>query len=245
MMRQNFYKEFSFIYDKLMTDVDYDKWTEFILKNIPQNSKKLLEAACGTGAITYNLAQGNLDITAFDLSEEMLVKAYEKLRRYKNVKLLNQNMAKFKINQSFDACVSCCDGVNYLDSNDMTAFFKRAFKHLNKNGKFIFDISTQFKYNSMEDIYIYDKNDVFYVWENKLDKEKDIVFMEINFFVKAMDKYARITEIQTHYIHKVSDIENILKDIGFSDIKVYDSYTDDFYNDSSMRATFVCEKTGR
>lgn len=245
MMRQNFYKEFSFIYDKLMTDVDYDKWTEFILKNIPNNSKKLLEAACGTGAITYNLAQGNLDITAFDLSEEMLIKAYEKLRKYKNVKLLNQNMAKFKINQSFDACISCCDGVNYLDSNDMIAFFKRAYKHLGKNGKFIFDISTEFKYNSMDDIYIYDKNDVFYVWENKLDKEKNVVFMEINFFVKSMDKYARITEIQTHYIHKTSEVEMALKDIGFTDIKIYDSYTDDFYNDSSMRATFVCEKAGR
>lgn len=242
MTRQNFYNEFSFIYDKLMTDVDYDKWTEFILKNIPKDSKKLLEAACGTGAITLKLAQGNLDITAFDLSEEMLVKAYEKLRRYKNVKLLNQNMAKFKITQSFDACISCCDGVNYLDKDDMLAFFKRVYKHLNKSGKFIFDISTPFKYYSMDDIYIYDKNDVFYVWENKLDKEKDLVFMEINFFVKAMDKYARITEIQTHYIHKVDKIEDILKEIGFSDIKIYDSYTDDIYNESSIRATFVCEK---
>lgn len=242
MMRQNFYNEFSFIYDKLMTDVDYDKWTEFILNNIPKDSKKLLEAACGTGAITLKLAQGNLDITAFDLSEEMLVKAYEKLRRYKNVKLLNQNMAKFKITQSFDACISCCDGVNYLDKDDMVAFFKRVYKHLNKNGKFIFDISTAFKYYSMDDIYIYDKNDVFYVWENKLDKDKELVFMEINFFVKSMDKYARITEIQTHYIHKVNEIEDILKEIGFSDINIYDSYTDVIYNESSIRATFVCEK---
>ncbi len=242
MTRQNFYKEFSFIYDKLMTDVDYDKWTEFILKNIPDNSKKLLEAACGTGAITYNLAQKNIDITAFDLSEEMLVKAYEKLRKFKNVKLLNQNMAKFKINQSFDACISCCDGVNYLDNNDMISFFKKAYKHLTENAKFIFDVSTDYKYNSMDDIYIYDKNDVFYVWENKFDNEKNMVFMEINFFIKSMDKYNRITEIQTHYIHKCSDIEKALKDIGFTNIKIYDSYTDNLYTDSSMRATFVCEK---
>lgn len=241
-MRQNFYKEFAFIYDKLMIDVDYEKWTNFILKNIPPNSKKLLEAACGTGGITYNLAQGNLNITAFDISEEMLIKAYEKLRRYKNVNILNQDMTKFKINKQFDASICCCDGVNYLDESSSILFFQRVFNRLNQNGKFIFDISTEYKYNSMDETYIYDEQDLFYVWENNLDKDKNTVSMEINFFIKEQDKYSRITEIQTHYIHRVSNIEKILKDVGFTEITVYDSYTDNFYEDTSLRATFVCKK---
>ncbi len=241
-MRQNFYNEFAFIYDKLMVDVDYEKWTNFILKNIPANSRKVLEAACGTGGITYNLAQRNLNITAFDISEEMLIKAYEKLRRYKNVNILNQDMTKFNINQQFDACICCCDGVNYLNQNSLILFFGRVFNHLNQSGKFIFDISTEYKYNSMGETYVYDEQDLFYVWENSLDKDKNTMSMEINFFVKEKDKYSRITEIQTHYIHEVSDIEKNLKDAGFTEITVYDSYTDNFYNDSSLRATFVCKK---
>lgn len=264
MMRQNFYKEFAFIYDKLMTDVDYERWTEFILNNIPENSKMILETACGTGAITYNLAQRNFNITAFDISEEMLVNAYAKLRRYKNVRLLNQDMVKFKINLLFDVCLCCCDGINYLDRESVKIFFKRVFSHLNKNGKFIFDISTEYKYNSMDNTYVYDENDVFYVWENNIDRDNSTVSMEINFFVKsfeaAMDneslsnetdkliednnRYRRITEIQMHYIHKVSFIEEVLNDIGFTNIKIYDSYTNDSYRNQSLRATFVCEKGG-
>jgi len=241
-MRQNFYKEFAFIYDDLMVDVDYEKWTSFILNNIPQSSKKVLEAACGTGSITYNLAQGNLSITAFDISEQMLVKAYEKLRKFRNVNILNQNMVKFKINQSFDACVCCCDGVNYLCENDVKIFFEKVYRHLHTGGKFIFDISTEYKYNSMSETYVYDEENVFYVWENNLNKESNTISMEINFFVQDKDKYSRITEIQTHYMHNVSRLEEMLKSIGFINVKVYDGYTAEIYNEKSIRATFVCEK---
>ena len=242
MMRQNFYKEFAFIYDELMNDVDYVNWTSFILNNLPKSGIKVLEAACGTGNITCHLADENLNITAFDISEEMLVKAYEKLRRFRNVNILNQDMVKFKINQSFDACICCCDGVNYLDESSVKLFFEKVFMHLKENGKFIFDISTEYKYNSMNETYVYDEEEVFYVWENNLDKDTNTISMEINFFVKDKDKYNRITELQTHYIHKVINIEKVLKDVGFTEIKVYDGYTEELYNDTSIRATFVCKK---
>jgi len=83
--------EFAEIYDNLMEDIEYGKWANFIKKNIGQN-KTILEAACGTGSITKLLAEDNYKITAFDLSQEMLVKAYEKLRKYTNVEILNMNM---------------------------------------------------------------------------------------------------------------------------------------------------------
>ncbi len=242
MMRQNFYKEFAFIYDELMVDVDYENWTSFILKHIPQNSTKILEAACGTGNITYHLAQEYLNITAFDISEEMLIKAYEKLRKYRNVNILNQDMVKFKIDQTFDVCICCCDGVNYLNENSAILFFEKVYNHLKKNGKFIFDISTEYKYNSMNETYVYDEEEVFYIWENNLDKNTNTMSMEINFFVKDKDKYSRITELQTHYIHSVLSLEKILNSVGFTEIKVYDGYTENLYNDTSIRATFVCKK---
>lgn len=241
-MRQNFYKEFAFIYDELMVDVDYEQWTSFILNAISPNSTKILEAACGTGNITYYLAQENLNITAFDISEEMLINAYKKLRKYRNVSILNQDMTKFRINKSYDACICCCDAVNYLNENDVKSFFENVYKHINDDGKFIFDISTEYKYNSMNETYVYDEENVFYVWENNIDKESNIISMEINFFVKDKDKYSRITEIQTHYIHNVSRLENMLLDIGFKDITVYDGYTEKLYNNDSIRATYVCKK---
>ncbi|HBB29154.1 MAG TPA: hypothetical protein DC000_07905, partial [Clostridiales bacterium] len=139
-------------------------------------------------------------------------------------------------------CICCCDRVNYLNENYAIVFFEKVYNHLKKNGKFIFDISTEYKYNSMNETYVYDEEEVFYIWENNLDKNTNTMSMEINFFVKDKDKYSRITELQTHYIHSVLSLEKILNSVGFTEIKVYDGYTENLYNDTSIRATFVCKK---
>ncbi|MDD2496488.1 MAG: class I SAM-dependent methyltransferase, partial [Tissierellia bacterium] len=79
-MEANSYKEFSQIYDLLMNDMNYKKWTSFIIRKIG-NKNKILEAACGTGSITSILSENNYNVTAFDLSQDMLIKAYEKTRK--------------------------------------------------------------------------------------------------------------------------------------------------------------------
>nr|WP_312577483.1 class I SAM-dependent methyltransferase [Sedimentibacter sp.] len=243
-MQKNSYKEFSQIYDLLMNDIDYEKWTSFIINKIGKNKNKILEAACGTGGITCILSEKNYKITAFDLSEDMLMRAYDKLGRNKSVKLLNQNMTDFEIDDKFDSAICCCDGVNYLKENEVYLFFKRIFKHLNTGSSFIFDISTEYKYNTMyDDNYVYDDGEIFYVWENMLDDENNSVNMEINFFINdSKDKYNRITEIQTQYIYPAEKIKNILSNVGFSNIEIYDDYNDIFYNDESLRAVFCCTK---
>lgn len=242
-MANNSYKEFSQIYDLLMNDIDYNKWTSFILKKIG-NSKKILEAACGTGSITSILAENNCIVTAFDLSEDMLIKAYEKLGRTPNIKLLNQDMTNFKIDNKFEAAVCCCDGINYLTHDEVFTFFKSVYEHLNTNSKFLFDISTEYKYNTMfNDTYVYDDGDIFYVWENITDEDEQLVNVEINFFVSdEMKKYDRITELQTQYIHSTDEIISMLKKTGFGNIEVFDDYNDTPCKDTSLRAVFCAIK---
>jgi ubiquinone/menaquinone biosynthesis C-methylase UbiE len=242
-MQSSGYKEFSQIYDLLMNDIDYKKWTSFIIDKIGKKYK-VLEAACGTGNITSILSENNYKITAFDLSEDMLMKAYEKIDRNTGVRLLNQNMTDFKIEGKFDASICCCDGVNYLNKNEAFSYFKRVWEHLNDDSIFLFDISTQYKYETMfNETYVYDDGKVFYVWENMMDEENNEVNVEINFFVKdSSNKYERITEVQTQYIYSSSEIIRLLNKAGFTDIKIYDDYNDENYTDTSLRAVFCCKK---
>lgn len=237
------YKEFSQIYDLLMDDIDYEKWTSFIINKIG-DSRKVLEAACGTGSITRILADNNYRVTAFDLSQDMLMRAYEKLGRSPGVKLLNMDMTNFKINDKFDSAICCCDGVNYITENDLKQFFKTVYNHLNDNSKFIFDMSTKYKYDSMfNDTYVYDDGEIFYVWENVMDEPNNVVNMEINFFIRdSLNKYVRINEIQTQYIHGAETITKLLKEEGFTDIEVYDDYSLQPCNESSLRAVFCSTK---
>ncbi|WP_313345284.1 class I SAM-dependent methyltransferase [Sedimentibacter sp.] len=241
-MNNRSYKEFSQIYDILMNDIDYEKWTSFITEKI--EGSKVLEAACGTGNITRLLADKNFKVTAFDLSQDMLMRAYEKLGRNKKVKLLNMDMTEFKIDDKFDAAICCCDGVNYINKKELKEFFQNIYNHLDNNSRFIFDFSTQYKYETMfNDTYVYDDGEIFYVWENLHDESDDTVNMEINFFIKdASDKYNRINEIQTQYIHKSEEMVSLLNEIGFKKIKIYDDYNNEQINDNSLRAVFVCEK---
>lgn len=238
---QNSYKEFSQIYDLLM-DIDYEKWTSFIMNKL-DGKRKILEAACGTGGITKFLADNNYKVTAFDLSEDMLMRAYEKLKQSPMVRLLNQNMADFQIDDRFEAAICCCDGINYLAKEEVSLFFKRIYHHLSENSKFIFDISTKYKYEKMFcDTYVYDDGDIFYVWENEFIDD-GIVNIEINFFIKeTTNKYNRITEEQTQYVHTTKEIVCMLKDAGFEGIEILDDYNEKEYSNESLRAVFIATK---
>lgn len=237
------YREFSQIYDLLMDDIDYGKWASYIMEKI-KNSTKILEAACGTGAITKILAENNYRVTAFDLSSDMLMRAYEKLGINSGVRFLNLDMTDFSIEDKFEAAICCCDGVNYLTKDQASLFFKNIYRHLNGKSRFIFDISTEYKYREMfNDTYVYDSGDIFYVWENMLDENEKYVSMEINFFVKDINnKYERMTEVQTQYLYTVEELCSMLKDAGFENIEVYDDYSRKGVEQTSLRAVFCAEK---
>lgn len=239
------YKEFSQIYDLLMDDIDYERWTSFIM-NKTGSSRKILEAACGTGSITRLLAENNYKVTAFDLSQDMLMRAYEKLGRSPGVKLLNMDMTNFKIDDKFETAICCCDGINYITENQVRMFFKNVYNHLDENSWFIFDISTEYKYDSLfNDTYVYDDGEIFYVWENVKDEQNNAVNMEINFFIKdSQNKYTRIYEIQTQYIHRTEIIVHLLKEAGFKDIDIYDDYKEEPCNKETLRAVFCSRKKG-
>ena len=70
-------------------------YIESIFDRFGKSPETVLEMACGTGNLSYYLAEAGYNLTCFDLSSEMLSIAYNKLNRFKNVNLLNQNMSRF------------------------------------------------------------------------------------------------------------------------------------------------------
>ena len=65
------YKDFAFVYDKLMNEVDYNGWVEYIEDIIKREDIKvqnILELACGTGNLTIPLTKKNYDINVCSVS---------------------------------------------------------------------------------------------------------------------------------------------------------------------------------
>ena len=86
IQRMDQYRDFAFVYDELMDDVDYEGWIDYIEQIIEKENakvKNILELACGTGNITIPLAKKNYDIAGIDISDEMLNVARSKAEKEK------------------------------------------------------------------------------------------------------------------------------------------------------------------
>lgn len=245
----NRYNEFASLYDELMNDFDYEKWfyyIEDIFRRYNISPKRILEMACGTGNLSIHLAEKGYKLTCFDLSEEMLAQAYEKLNKYKNVKLLNGDMIHFKIDQKFDSIISICDSINYItDLKDLKSTFENVYKHLDDNGIFIFDINSFYKISEIigNNVFVEDREDIFYTWQNYYDSETRVCEFYLSFFIKENgDNYIRFDEDHKERAHTVEEIISTLKSAGFKSIDYFEAFTTEEITPTTERINFVARK---
>lgn len=242
------YNEFAEYYDRLMEDVDYSRWFNYvkdILDKYDLNPNSILEMACGTGSLTKYLGEEGYSVTCFDLSEEMLSIAYNKLRRYPNVKVLNQDMTDFNLNNKYDAILCLCDSMNYItEDKDLAKVFKNAYNHLKDNGIFIFDINSYYKLKNIigNNTFVEDKDDIYYVWENYFDDEQSICEFYLTFFIRENGFYRRFDEKHIQRAYCVDYIKKTLGEVGFTHIMEYEGFTFDLLNEKSERVNFVVRK---
>lgn len=241
------YGDFAFIYDSLMTDVDYENWYSYIkliLDKYNKNPKSILEMACGTGNISYYFAKDGYDLTCFDLSSDMLSIAYNKLNQFKNVTLLNQNMIDFKINKEFDLIICLCDSINYIiEKEHLLKTFRNVREHLSQNGIFIFDINSYYKLKEIigNNTFIEDREDIFYIWQNYFDCKDNISHFYLTFFVKEQNGFfRRFHEEHLERAYKLEEVIELLDMAGFSQIYSYDGFSFKAPNKRSERIHFVC-----
>lgn len=236
------------VYD-MMIDMDYDKWTGFLeeyfkSRGIELQGKKVLELGCGTGNMTLRLREKRMDITALDISREMLAMADEKAQemRYK-IRFINQDMRSFSIGKNFDFVFSFCDGYNYLlNEEDILNSFKRVHANLNDGGYFLFDISTEHKLKNIigNNTFTLNEDDLCYIWDNYI--EEDLLEMYITFFVKNGSLYERLEEKHIQRAYSIEMVKKLLGNAGFNNIEVYDDYNLKEINDESTRAVFIAQK---
>lgn len=240
------YSKFTYIYDELMDDIDYENWylyIESIFRKFHKEPRKILEMACGTGNLSYYLGKNGYDLTCFDLSNEMLSIAYNKLKKFNNVKIINQNMIDFAINKRFDAIISICDSINYiLDEKDLLATFTNVKEHMDKDSIFIFDINSHYKLSHIigNNTFIEDREDVFYTWENYFDEKNSIVEFYITFFTQDGEgKYIRFDEVHFEKAYYMEKVLELLGEASFNEVHIFDGITFDKPHEKSERLTFV------
>ena len=146
MARMNIFESYANYYDIIYRDKDYEAESDFLelifSKYFSNSVRSILDLGCGTGEHALTLAERGYKIAGVDLSRKMLEIGRRKVKKRRlNIEFIQGDIRNIQLNQKFDVVISMFAVMSYQVTNqDLISTFKTAWKHLEKNGLFIFDV---------------------------------------------------------------------------------------------------------
>ena len=219
------YDKFSYIYDELMKrQVDYDLLASNVIQICDKYKiavKNILECGMGSGNLTEKFLKRKIDVDGFDISDNMLSIAYNKLLDYNNVNIMKGDIRTFV-------------------SNEIELFLQNARKQMDKNSILMFDINSEYKLKEYlgNNTFVIEEDNIFYVWRNFLYKK--YIDFEIDFFIKNKNNtYEKIKERQRQYIHSENDIVRLISKNKYEILEILDFETFKNKSENSYRILYV------
>ena len=185
MERKAAYANLAKWFEYLNDDCGYENWSQYLIFKLSRFPLVTgLDVGCGGGWFTRSFQKHGYRMTGLDKSAEMLDFAQEQaLKEGVRGEYLLGDITSFRSPKKFDFVTAINDCVNYIPKNKLNAAFKSVYGALNKNGVFLFDISSERKFLekiantvSVDDSEAYaeeHKNDFRYVEYNKQFEERE------------------------------------------------------------------------
>ena len=250
------YDAIASIYDSINADIDYSSWADFIeecfKRYMPEKPSLVLDLACGTGRMTFELHKRGYDMIGADASESMLNEAYD--RAYDNeisdILFIKQDMRDFELYGTVGAICSCLDSINYLvEDGDLEKCFASAHNYLDPDGLFIFDVNTPYKFANVygNNHYIFEDVDstgtpAYCGWQNEYDKESGLCCFYLSVFSQSEDGlYERSDEEQLERCYTREQLTEALKKCGFELIGFYSDFNFSSPDDNCERWYIVAK----
>lgn len=245
------YGKFALIYDEFMENAPYDQWVSFTNKVLAQfgkeNISSIIDLGCGTGEITYQLAEKGFQLTGVDLSAEMLAIAEQKQQRYNlqnTIRWINMDLRELETATTYDIAISFCDVINYIvDEQEVEQVFNRVFDSLSSGGLFLFDVhSERYLRGLTNQTFGEVRDNASYLWFCHEGTEMGMVEHDLTFFIKNDQQlYDRIDEYHTQRTFSIQKYQDILSRCGF-DLKCICNDFQTTLSDDADRIFFVAEK---
>ena len=213
-------------YDRLTTDVGYEKWAGYIQRHFARLGRpvrRVVELACGTGSLTHILAGQGYQMTAVDLSPDMLSIAAQKCQG-QQVLFLCQDMSRLTLLEEPDAVLCCLDSVNYVTRPAaLRQTFARVYQALAPGGLFLFDVKTPLALERADgQVYLDETEDLLCVWRGDYHPRRRICSYDMDLFtLEGNGLWRRESEYHEEYAYTLSELEDFLAQAGFGSIKQY------------------------
>jgi len=216
-------------YDRFTADVPYAAWADYLEKHFARSKLPIhtvMDLACGTGSLTCELAERGYEMIGADLSEEMLAQAAEKARNVSGIPpiFLHQAMEELDLYGTIDACVCCLDSVNYVTRpKKLARAFQRVHTFLMPGGLFLFDINTPDKLRGLDgQLFMDEDEDACCIWRAEYSPRRRICTYGFDlFFQMENGLWDRMEEVHEEYAYEPVELEDMLRQAGFRQIKQY------------------------
>ena len=243
------YGIFAQYYDKLTNTVGYDKQAEYLLRLFDLHGKRptlMLDLACGTGNMSIRLVKEGISVIGADMSPDMLYKAQQKaMAENLDILFICQKMQDIDLYGTIDGAICTLDSINHLlRLQDVQRVFDKVSLFMEKDGLFIFDVNTIYKHEKIlaDNVFVYELDDVFCVWQNEYNNKNNIVNITLDFFERDGQCYFRRTEHFSERAYSDTELIKMLNQSGFELCAVYGDYKLEKPDNKCQRKVFVARK---
>ena len=235
------------VYDRFNSEIDYKKWGDFVEecfdRTLPARPQIILDLACGTGRMTFEMAGRGYDLIGIDGSADMLSEAYEKSADIyfpdgeaipmegdaTPPLFLQQDMRAFELYGTVDAALCCLDSINYLvGDSDLDACLNCLNLYIAPGGLLIFDVNTPYKFENVygDNSYIFedeiDGRAIYCGWQNQYDAQSRLCSFSLSLFEEREDgAFVREDEEQTERCYTQDELKAALVRAGFDVFGIY------------------------
>ena len=137
--------------------------------------------------------------------------------------------------------------MNYIaDEEEMLEVFRLVNNYLEKDGVFIFDMNTEYKYKELlgDRVIAENREEGSFIWENTYYKDEQINEYDLTLYIKndTEDSYNRYEETHYQKAYTIDKIKELISKAGLEFVAVYDAFTYNEPHDESERVYFVVKE---
>ena len=246
------YADFSRFYDRLQANVPYGdiaRLFDGFIKEYSAENEVVVDIACGTGSLCFELEKLGYDVIGTDISQDMLNEALDK--KYElgsSADFLCQSMTELDLFGAADVILCTLDSLNHLDRfEDMSKVIERVSMFTCDGGLFIFDVNTPYKHEKIlgSNAFTFDTEGLYCGWQNVLNDDGSVT-VYLDFFEEREDgSYQRYSESFTERTFEQDKLEKCLVDNKFEIIGKFDDFSKEPVNEETQRILYVCRRLAR
>lgn len=216
---------------------------EYVIKlaNLKPESK-ILDAACGVGRISTELAELGMNVTGVDITKSVLDTAAETAKEANlNIDFVHEDLRKFCQLEQFDCAVNLYTSFGYCDSKeDDYKILKNIAASLKKGGTFIMEC------NSRETAIMYfTPGEKFHRAGFNVKTKFEVVGMWEglrSIWILDDDKGTHIEHQYVQRLYSAPELCEQMKKCGFSEVQAYGDFDLSPYDEKARTMVIVAKK---